>query len=81
MPVCAATPAPMRSIAIMTISTGAKVQASAFNADSHHTAGARSASPDTGRASRNCAMHKPQATEVASPVSRMAPRRLTHSPL
>ncbi len=73
--------APMRSIAIITISTGAKVQAVAFSSDSHQTSGASAASPDTGRSTRNCAMHSPQATLVARPVRRSEPRRLTSSPL
>ena len=33
MPVCAARPAPMRSTAIMTINTGAKVHNTEFNTD------------------------------------------------
>ena len=40
MPVCAATPAPMRSIAIITISTGAKVHSVALSTDSQITSGA-----------------------------------------
>ncbi len=40
MPACEAIAAPMRSMAIITISTGAKVQAVAFSTDSHSTGGA-----------------------------------------
>ena len=36
-PVCAVSEAPIRSIAIITIRTGAKVHAVAFNAESHST--------------------------------------------
>jgi hypothetical protein len=37
MPVCAVSVAPMRSMAIITISTGAKVHSRAFSSDSHST--------------------------------------------
>ena len=37
LPVCAVSDAPIRSMAIITMRTGAKVQAVAFNADSHST--------------------------------------------
>ncbi len=40
MPVCAASVAPMRSIAIITISTGAKVHSVALSTDSQITSGA-----------------------------------------
>ena len=40
MPVCAATVAPTRSMAIITISTGAKVHSVALSTDSHSTCGA-----------------------------------------
>ena len=80
MPICAAAAAPMRSIAIITISTGATVQAVAFSTDSHSTGGATCAALH-GRRSRNCAMHSMQATLLASPVSRSAPSRFTSSPL
>src|ERR1700680_3468114 len=39
-PVCAVSEAPIRSIAIITIRTGAKVHAVAFNAESQRTCGA-----------------------------------------
>ena len=81
MPVCEAMAAPMRSMAIITISTGAKVHSVAFSSDSHSTGGATCSAPSSGRSSRNCAMHSTQATLVASPVRRSAPRRLTSSPL
>ena len=80
MPVCAVAPAPMRSMAIITISTGAKVQAVAFSSDSHSTAGGTTAAVK-GLTSRNCTMHSTQATDVARPVSRSEPRRRTSSPL
>ena len=65
----------MRSIAIITISTGAKVHSVALSTDSQITSGA-TASAASGRSSKNCAMHSRQATLVASPVRRSAPRRL-----
>ena len=80
MPVCAATAAPMRSIAIITISTGANVHSVAFSTESQTTSGATPIA-DSGRSSRNCAMQSRQATLLASPVRRSAPRRLTSSPL
>ncbi len=80
MPVCAARPAPMRSIAIITISTGAKVHRVALSSDSQMTSGATAAA-DSGRSSPNCAMHSTQATVVARPTRRVEPRRLTSSPL
>src|SRR5580700_6697693 len=40
VPVCAVSEAPIRSMAIITMRTGAKVHAVAFNADSHSTCGA-----------------------------------------
>ena len=48
MPVCAATAAPTRSIAIITISTGAKVHSVALSTESQITCGA-TASADIGR--------------------------------
>ena len=80
MPVCAAIVAPMRSIAIITISTGANVHATAFSTDSQITCGA-TCSAEIGLSSRNCTMHSTQATVVARPVRRSAPSRLTSSPL
>ena len=44
-------------------------------------AGAATWAAEIGRSSRNCAMHSTQATLVARPVRRSAPRRLTSSPL
>ncbi len=81
MPVCAASVAPMRSIAIITISTGAKVHTVALSSDSQITSRRHRERADSGRSSRNCTMHSTQATLVARPVRRSAPRRLTSSPL
>ena len=78
--VCAAIVAPTRSIAIITISTGAKVHSVALRSESQITSGA-TASAATGRSRKNCAMQKKHATVVASPVRRSAPSRLTSSPL
>jgi hypothetical protein len=80
MPTCAARAAPMRSIAIITIRTGATVHSVAFSTDSQTTSGATSAA-SSGRSSANWAMQSRQATLLARPVSRRAPRRLTSSPL
>ena len=46
----------MRSMAIITISTGAKVHSVALSSDSHSTSGATIAA-DSGLSSTNCAMH------------------------
>ena len=80
MPVCAATDAPTRSMAIITISTGANVHKVELRTESQMTCGATS-SAESGRRTRNWAMQKRQATLVARPVRRSAPRRLTSSPL
>ena len=65
MPVCAVSPGPIRSMAIITISTGATVQAEALSSDSHITCGAMPSS-DKGRSSTNCKMQHKQATVLAS---------------
>ena len=80
MPVCAVSVAPMRSMAIITISTGAKVHSVALSSDNQITSGATSAAA-SGRSSRNCKRHSSEATDVAQPVSRSAPRRCTSLPL
>ena len=80
MPICAVRPAPMRSMAIITSSTGTAVQAVALSSESQITWGATCAA-DSGRSSPNCRMHSPQATLVASPTRRSEPRRRTSSPL
>src|ERR1019366_8523086 len=80
MPVCAATDAPTRSIAIITMSTGAKVQSVALSTESQMTCGA-TASANIGLNTMNCAMQNRHATLVARPVRRKAPMRLTSSPL
>ena len=80
MPACAAMPAPMRSMAIMTMSTGAAVQRMAFSTDSHNTSGATMAAPK-GRSATNWARQHRQATVVAKPTRRSAPMRCTISPL
>ncbi len=71
----------MRSIAIIKKSTGAKVQATALSTESHSTGAGIKSIDDRGRRITNCPMQKPQATLVARPVRRSAPRRLTSSPL
>ena len=81
MPACAAMLAPMRSIAIITISTGATVHSVALSNDSQITSGATACAALSGRSSTNCRMHSTQATVLTSPTSRNAPRRLTISPL
>ena len=80
MPVCAVSGAPMRSMAIITSSTGATVHSVPFSSDSHTTSGATSAA-DSGRSSTNCSRHSTQATLLAQPVRRSAPRRFTAAPL
>jgi len=80
MPVCAASPEPMRSIAIITMSTGAKVHSVALSTESQITSGATSAAL-MGRNNTNCTRHNTQATLVARPTSRSEPRRCTSSPL
>ena len=68
-------------MAIITISTGAKVHSVALSTDSQITCGATSVAAEIGRRIRNCAMQNTQATLVARPVRRSEPRRLTTSPL
>jgi hypothetical protein len=70
----------MRSMAIMTISTGAKVHRVALSSDSHSTGSGTSAALG-GRSTKSWAMHSTQATPVAAPVRRSAPRRRTSWPL
>ena len=72
--------APIRSIAIMTMRTGAKVHRVALSTESHST-GAATAMLLIGLSRRNCAIQMRQATLVARPVSRRAPSRFTSSPL
>ncbi|MCY1383655.1 hypothetical protein D9M69_718040 [compost metagenome] len=81
MPVCAARPAPMRSIAIITITTGAKVHSVALSSESQITSGATAVAALMGRSRTNCSRQRRHATLVARPTSRMEPRRLTSSPL
>ncbi|MNF11579.1 hypothetical protein D3C80_2128200 [compost metagenome] len=73
-------PAPMRSIAIITISTGTAVHSVALSTDSQITSGATSAAL-MGRSTTNCSRQHRQATVVAKPTRRSEPRRLTSSPL
>ena len=80
MPVWAAMPAPMRSMAIITMSTGAAVHSVALSTDSQITSGATTAAL-RGRSSTNCSRQHRQATVVARPTSRSEPMRLTISPL
>ena len=81
MPVCAASAEPMRSMAIITSSTGTAVQAVALSSDSQITCGATASAVSSGRSTANCAMHSTQATDVASPTRRSEPMRCTISPL
>ena len=80
MPVCAVRPGPMRSMAIMTKRTGSTVQAVALSSESHST-GSGTQAVARGLSSTNCSRQKPQATEVARPARRKAPRRRTSCPL
>ncbi len=80
MPACAAAPAPMRSIAIITSSTGTAVQNTALSTDRPSTSGATSAA-ESGRNTTNWAMQHTHATVVARPTSRSEPTRRTISPL
>ncbi|EER58950.1 hypothetical protein AcdelDRAFT_3474 [Acidovorax delafieldii 2AN] len=80
MPVCAAMPAPMRSIAIITMSTGTAVHRVALSTDSQTTSGATAAAL-RGRTSTNCSRQHRHATVVARPTSRSEPMRCTISPL
>ena len=66
MPTWDAALAPMRSMAIITMSTGAAVHSKALSTDSHSTSGATRAA-DSGRSRANCSRHNTQATLVASP--------------
>ena len=72
--------APMRSIAIITSSTGMAVHSVALSSDSQITSGATAAALK-GRSTTNCSRQHRHATDVASPTSRSEPRRLTISPL
>ena len=81
MPTCAAKPAPKRSMASITSTTGTTVQAVALSTESHHTAPSSVASTDQERSTANWAIQKRHATQLASPTSRSAPRRRTSSPL
>jgi hypothetical protein len=80
VPACAVSEAPIRSMAIITIRTGAKVHSVAFNTESHNTAEGTTRA-ESGRRIKNCAMQMMQATVVARPVRRSAPRLFTSSPL
>lgn len=80
MPVCAVRPGPMRSMAIITMTTGAAVHRTALATDRAITSGATAAA-DSGRSSTNCSRHSRQATVVAQPTSRSDPSRRTSWPL
>src|SRR5271156_4069652 len=71
VPACAVSEAPIRSMAIMTITTGANVQRVALRTESHST-GAGTVMLLIGRSNKNCAIQMRQATVVAKPVSRSA---------
>ena len=73
-------PAPMRSMAIITISTGAAVHKVALSTDNQITSGATAAALN-GRSTANCSRQHRHATVVASPTNRSDPRRCTISPL
>jgi hypothetical protein len=80
MPVCAVTPGPTRSIAIITSTTGKTVQRTALRIDSQITCGATNTA-ENGLSTRNCTMHRTQATLVANPVTRNVPMVLIALPL
>ena len=80
MPTCAVRLEPMRSMAIITSSTGATVQTVALMSESQSTSGATAAA-SMGRSHKNCKMQHRQATVVARPTRRSEPRRCTSSPL
>ena len=80
MPTCAVRLEPMRSMAIMTSSTGATVQTVALISESQSTSGTTEAAA-IGRSHKNCRMQHKHATVVASPTRRSEPRRRTSSPL
>jgi len=81
MPICDVAAGPMRSIAIMTASTGTAVHSTAFKSDKHTTWLAMDATSLIGCVTRKCPMLSAHATLVASPASRIDRRRLTTSPL
>ena len=81
MPACEARAEPMRSIDSITNTTGKTVQRLALSTESHHTAASRSTTTLKGRNTANCPTHSTQATQLARPTRRKAPRRPTHSPL
>jgi hypothetical protein len=80
MPVCDVKPGPMRSMAIMTKSTGNTVQRVALSKDNQST-GSGTEAEANGLSSTNCNKQKPQATEVAKPTKRNEPKRCTSCPL
>ena len=67
----------MRSMAIITINTGATVQATALSTPSHTTSTGTTAA-DKGRNTTNCAMQHTHATLVAQPTKRNEPMRCTN---
>ena len=81
IPTWAARPAPTRSIAIMTSTTGTTVHKVALRTESHTTSGATSHTEARGRNTTNCVIHSTHATLVARPTRRIEPSRWTISPL
>jgi hypothetical protein len=79
IPVCEVSAAPIRSIANITISTGATVQAVALSKPHHQTS--TGITVLSGRNKANCAKQQMQATEDAHPTNRIEPMRWTTSPL
>ena len=77
---CAVNAAPIRSMAIITMRTGATVQAKAFRSANHKT-GFGTSIADKGRKTKNCTMQQTHATLVAQPTNRIAPMRCTSCPL
>ena len=71
----------MRSMAIMTISTGTTVHSVPLTRLSHRTGGGIRPTSPSWRNRMNCSRHSTQATALAQPASRMAPMRCTTSPL
>jgi hypothetical protein len=80
MPTCAVSAAPILSMAIITMRTGATVQAKALISESPITSGGTSAA-ETGLSNKNCAIQHRQATVDARPTKRKEPILCTNSPL
>ena len=80
MPHCAAMGAPMRPMAIITITTGKKVHTVPLIADNQSTSGATT-KPVSGLINKKCPMHNTLATDEAKQAKRAAPSLRTTSPV